>query len=105
MRKLFTIQLFATTLLFPLLSFTQVTTPPSLRLLPAEEEEYHQIETIIKLIPLAEKVKKLQAICRYCNANASYTFRTVISTDIKLIGGGESYVPLCRECFNISTRN
>ncbi|WP_421796892.1 CotH kinase family protein [Haliscomenobacter sp.] len=53
MRKLFTLQFFAVVLLFPLLCFTQVTTPPSLRLLPAEEEEYHQIETNINAKDLA----------------------------------------------------
>jgi thymidine kinase len=33
-------------------------------------------ESILQLIPKAEKVKKLQAICRNCNQNASFSFRT-----------------------------
>jgi len=57
-------------------------------------------ENIVALIPMAEKVKKLQAICKICKQNASFTFRTVVSDKIKLIGSGDSYLPLCRPCFN-----
>jgi thymidine kinase len=32
-------------------------------------------ECILQLIPKAEKVKKLQAICKDCNQNASFSFR------------------------------
>lgn len=57
-------------------------------------------ENIMQLIPRAEKVKKLQAICRNCNQSASFTFRTSSSTELKAIGGEDMYRPLCRECFN-----
>jgi thymidine kinase len=43
--------------------------------------------SILDLIPLAEKVKKLAAICRDCGQNASFTFRTSMSEEIQLIGG------------------
>jgi thymidine kinase len=33
-------------------------------------------ENILQLIPLCEKVKKLSAICKICQFNANYTFRT-----------------------------
>jgi thymidine kinase len=56
-------------------------------------------EFIAQLIPLAEKVKKLAAICRNCGSNASFTFRTAMSTDVELIGGESMYKPLCRECY------
>lgn len=56
-------------------------------------------DCIIELIPLAEKVKKLAAICRQCSANASFSFRTAISDQIELIGGDSMYKPLCRECY------
>jgi thymidine kinase len=36
-------------------------------------------DLVMELIPLAEKVKKLAAICRNCSYNASFTFRTAIS--------------------------
>lgn len=35
-------------------------------------------ENIINLIPKAEKVKKLAAICKICGANAYFTFRTCL---------------------------
>ncbi|TNV76723.1 hypothetical protein FGO68_gene13107 [Halteria grandinella] len=57
-------------------------------------------DTILQLIPKAEKVKKLQAICRNCNQNASFTFRTDSSQALQVIGGEDMYKPLCRECFN-----
>ena len=42
---------------------------------------------IVGLIPLAEKVSKLSAICVYCNQDAAFTKRVVASRQIKLIGG------------------
>ena len=57
-------------------------------------------DNIINLIPKAEKVKKLAAICKICNQNAYFTFRTILEESIQLIGGDEAYIPLCRECFN-----
>jgi thymidine kinase len=44
-------------------------------------------EPIVELIPMAEKVKKLAAICKNCGTNASFTFRTCLSEEIELIGG------------------
>jgi thymidine kinase len=59
---------------------------------------------IMELIPLAEKVKKLAAICRNCSYNASFSFRTAISDQVELIGGESMYKPLCRECFITETK-
>jgi hypothetical protein len=56
-------------------------------------------DNILQLIPKAEKVKKLTSICRGCNKNASFTFRTIESEQLELIGSNESYMPLCRPCF------
>ena len=52
---------------------------------------------------MAEKVKKLQAICRDCGHNASFSFRMIQSELLEVIGGGDIYKPLCRECFTIQT--
>ena len=57
-------------------------------------------ESILQLIPKAEKVKKLAAICKKCNHSAYFTFRTTQDQSLQLIGGDEAYMPLCRECFN-----
>ena len=55
---------------------------------------------ILELIPLAEKIIKLSAICKICGMNANFTFRTCSSKETECIGGTESYMPLCRECYN-----
>ena len=54
---------------------------------------------IIDLIPLAEKVCKLSAVCVYCSQEAAFTKRVVASRQIELIGGEEMYKPVCRSCF------
>lgn len=59
-------------------------------------------DNILQLIPRAEKVKKLTSICRGCNKNASFTFRTIDSEQLELIGSEDSYMPLCRPCFNLA---
>ena len=55
--------------------------------------------SILNLIPLAEEVIKLTAICQYCSKSASFTKRIVESKEIELIGGAESYHATCRACF------
>ena len=55
---------------------------------------------VLELIPLAESVIKLYAICPVCFKEASFTQR--IGKDDQreiVIGGAEMYRPLCRSCF------
>ena len=59
---------------------------------------------IINLLPVAEKVTKLTAVCVYCGNEASFTQRVVESNEVELIGGDESYKPACRKCFNKSEK-
>jgi thymidine kinase len=54
---------------------------------------------IINLIPLAERVIKLCAVCVYCACEAAFTKRIVESKEVELIGGAEMYKPVCRGCF------
>ena len=42
---------------------------------------------IINLLPVAEKVTKLTAVCVYCSNQASFTQRVIESQEIELIGG------------------
>uniref|UniRef100_A0A0K0EP09 Thymidine kinase n=1 Tax=Strongyloides stercoralis TaxID=6248 RepID=A0A0K0EP09_STRER len=56
-------------------------------------------ENIINLYPLAEKIKKINAVCRSCGFFASFTFRTTNSSDLEIIGGEDMYQAVCRECF------
>jgi thymidine kinase len=60
-------------------------------------------DQILSLIPKAEKVKKLSAICIECRESAAFSFRMITSKELNVIGGSEMYKPLCRECYNIST--
>ena len=50
---------------------------------------------LLDLIPLSSSVIKLNAICSYCKNKAPFTKRIINSTDIILIGGAESYQPVC----------
>jgi len=56
---------------------------------------------ICELIPHCESVTKLTAICMHCHsAEASFTKRTVSSTQQELIGSDDIYAAVCRKCNN-----
>lgn len=59
---------------------------------------------ILDLIPYCDSVEKLNAFCvscknNYINTKAIYSFRTTHSDSQILIGSGESYIPVCRNCY------
>ncbi|ORC89533.1 putative thymidine kinase [Trypanosoma theileri] len=55
---------------------------------------------ICSLIPLAESVKKLSAVCMVCHErDASFTHRTVSCSARELIGGADMYIAACRMCY------
>ena len=59
-------------------------------------------ERIVGLIPKAEQVAKLHAICTTCKGEAAFTKR--IDTDNnsrEVIGGADKYVATCRQCFSV----
>jgi len=53
---------------------------------------------IINLIPRAEKIKKLSAVCE-CKKKAYFT-RRVVPLAGSYVGGSNEYVSICRECLN-----
>lgn len=55
-------------------------------------------ENISKLIPHAEKITKLSALCKKCGdgTHADFTKRVVDNDQQILIGGSDSYEPVCR---------
>ena len=57
---------------------------------------------IINLVPLAEKVSKLSAVCVGCSGKAYFTERIIDGEELEVIGGEESYRAVCRKCFNAS---
>jgi thymidine kinase len=52
------------------------------------------------LLAVAEYVTKVHAICMMCGDLAHYSHRIVEGSSRILLGEQESYVPLCRSCFN-----
>ncbi|MCB0790730.1 MAG: thymidine kinase [Flavobacteriales bacterium] len=52
-----------------------------------------------QLMAMAEFVTKVHAICVHCGQLASFSHRTHGSRDLIHLGETESYVPLCRGCF------
>ncbi|MEQ1823447.1 MAG: thymidine kinase [Fimbriimonadaceae bacterium] len=60
-----------------------------------------------QLMALADEVIKLRAICMYCGATASHTYRQIDGKPahrddpIILIGATESYEARCRNCFKL----
>eukprot|EP00644_Phytophthora_capsici_P007282 jgi/Phyca11/112706/e_gw1.22.66.1 len=63
--------------------------------------ERKAFDSVVELIPTAEKVVKLNAICSSCGQDAAFTRRLVADTTLELIGGSEMYEPRCRQCFSL----
>ncbi|KAL1453078.1 hypothetical protein WDU94_007253 [Cyamophila willieti] len=53
---------------------------------------------ILNLIPLAESVEKINAVCMSCFRDAAFTKRIGQEKEVELIGGSEKYMSVCREC-------
>ena len=53
-----------------------------------------------QLMATAEYVTKVHAICIKCGNLANHSHRTVDSDSRILLGEKDTYVPLCRNCFN-----
>ena len=56
---------------------------------------------LIDLIPLANSVEKLNAICKRCKKTAAFTRRISLETAQKVIGDTDKYIPVCRKCYFI----
>jgi thymidine kinase len=59
---------------------------------------------ILKLIPLADIVEKLTAVCANCDEDAPFTFRKSKET-AQVVIGSSNYIPLCRDCYIRETYN
>ena len=53
--------------------------------------------TVASLLPLAEKVDKLSAICAYCSLPASFSQRLTSEVRLVEIGGSDKYCAVCRK--------
>eukprot|EP00817_Percolomonadidae_sp_ATCC50343_P006108 CAMPEP_0117431704 /NCGR_PEP_ID=MMETSP0758-20121206/11244_1 /TAXON_ID=63605 /ORGANISM="Percolomonas cosmopolitus, Strain AE-1 (ATCC 50343)" /LENGTH=169 /DNA_ID=CAMNT_0005220991 /DNA_START=154 /DNA_END=659 /DNA_ORIENTATION=- len=54
---------------------------------------------VCELIPKAEKVTKLLAVCAQCQADAAFSKRLTQETSTVCVGGAEKYIAVCRECY------
>lgn len=57
-----------------------------------------------QLLAVAEYVTKVHAICMRCGNLAYVSHRTVDNQSRIMLGEQESYVPLCRKCYNEVTK-
>eukprot|EP00057_Strongylocentrotus_purpuratus_P022626 XP_011677100.1 PREDICTED: thymidine kinase, cytosolic [Strongylocentrotus purpuratus] len=57
---------------------------------------------ILNLVPIAESVIKLNAVCMHCYNEASYTRRIGCETAVEIIGGADKYMAVCRDCYLLS---
>lgn len=57
------------------------------------------IGQILNLIPLSNKCIKLNSVCNICKdgTEAPFTLRHIRSEETILIGGAETYIPVCRK--------
>lgn len=60
------------------------------------------IGQILNLIPLSNKCIKLNSVCNICKdgTEAPFTYRHTESKETILIGGSETYIPVCRKHYN-----
>mmetsp|Transcript_6894 Transcript_6894/g.25730 ORF Transcript_6894/g.25730 Transcript_6894/m.25730 type:complete len:277 (-) Transcript_6894:39-869(-) len=54
---------------------------------------------VVNLIPRAETVRKLKAVCAICLENASFTRRITNDRKTCLVGSTETYQAVCRHCY------
>lgn len=55
---------------------------------------------VLELVPLADAVTKLNAVCMKCCAlEAPFSKRITNELDIQVIGGAEKYIAVCRKCY------
>ncbi|KAM4603658.1 thymidine kinase, cytosolic [Polymixia lowei] len=54
---------------------------------------------ILSLVPLAESVVKLNAVCMQCYKEAAYTKRLGAEKEVEVIGGADKYQAACRKCY------
>lgn len=57
---------------------------------------------ILELVPCAESVVKLKAVCMVCYREAAFTKRLGSETAVEVIGGADKYMAVCRSCFHIA---
>ncbi|RUS90083.1 hypothetical protein EGW08_002125 [Elysia chlorotica] len=60
---------------------------------------------ILNLVPIAESVVKLNAVCMSCFGDGSFTKRKGSEQKVEVIGGTEMYLATCRGCFHSPSKS
>lgn len=55
--------------------------------------------SVCDLIPLAEHIVKLKAVCMICQRDAAFSKRITNESQTELIGGSDKYIAVCRRCY------
>lgn len=58
---------------------------------------------VLSLVPIAESIVKLTAVCMQCFGDAAFTYRKSADKAVEVIGGTEKYMALCRVCYQKNT--
>jgi thymidine kinase len=67
------------------------------------DSDRRQFPNILSLIPVSDKIKKMNAVCEFCFKKASFTLRKSEKKERILIGGKELFSPCCRRCWILKT--
>ena len=65
------------------------------------DAEMKQWDTVSKLIPMADEIVQVKALCVKCHAPASFTKKLVPGGNRVDVGGKEKYMACCYMCYNI----
>ena len=57
------------------------------------------------LLAIADYITKVHAICMNCGDLATHSYRTTKDDSLILVGEKESYIPLCRTCYNKAVKS
>jgi len=66
--------------------------------------EQKPFREVLRLISMADRVTKLNAVCMICYENAPFTQRISSDREVEKIGGSELYRPVCRACYDKTNR-
>ena len=56
---------------------------------------------VLEIVPMAESIEKLTAVCPFCGSDASFS-KLICKPNPDssiLVGGAEKYVAVCRQCY------
>lgn len=66
--------------------------------------EQKPFREVLRLISMADRITKLNAVCMICYENAPFTQRISSDREVEKIGGSEMYRPVCRACYDKTSR-